>query len=53
MYNGDGKRREMLKEDTLITSLYLKEVSIATQTKQLSPVLSGGILTTCDISNSI
>lgn len=24
-----GKRREMLKEDTLITSLYMKEVSIA------------------------
>lgn len=30
-----GKRREMLKEDTLITSLYMKEVFIATQTKQL------------------
>lgn len=32
----------MLKKHTFITSLHMKEVSIAAQTKQLSPVFSGG-----------
>lgn len=32
----------MLEEDTFIASLHMKEVSIAVQTEQLSPVFSGG-----------